>query len=180
MFWVTGGTAGVFSVQKAGLAVAIGTWSPTSVLTSFIWGYFIFEEKTESPLKFSLAILLLITGIVGMSRYSDKKDRVNQNDTDLYDQENASSKAYQRLICKAAEKNIEEKEILLIQPSKKIMDEDDSKIWSKKYYHIQNKNKKNALQTFYKSISQRNLGILAALFNGSWGSMSMVPMQYAR
>ncbi len=179
MFWVTGGTAGVFSVQKAGLAVAIGTWSPTSVLTSFIWGYFVFKEKTEYPIKFSLAILLLITGIVGMSRYSDKKDRGSQNDTDLYDQENASSKSYQKLICKG-NKNIEEKEVLLIQPSTNNMDEDDSKIWSKKYYHLQNKDKKNTLQNFYRSISQRNLGILAALFNGSWGSMSMVPMQYAR
>lgn len=42
MFWVPGGTATIYAVKNAGLAIGIGVGSSFIVLVSFTWGIFVF------------------------------------------------------------------------------------------------------------------------------------------
>merc|ERR1719221_238098 len=73
LFWVPGGTAGIYGIRKAGLAVAVGTWSSLIVLTSFFWGIVIFEERVKSMAGACGACVTLITGLIGMAIFSSPK-----------------------------------------------------------------------------------------------------------
>jgi len=70
MFWVPGAACGVYGIRHAGLAVAVGTWSSIVVISSFVWGIVIFEERVKNLAHTTLAFLLLMAGLVGMSIYS--------------------------------------------------------------------------------------------------------------
>lgn len=70
LFWVPGATCGVYGIQNAGLAVAVGTWSSIIVLTSFFFGVFVFHERVRHLYMACLAFVCLILGLVGMSKYS--------------------------------------------------------------------------------------------------------------
>ena len=66
-FFVAGG---VYGIQNAGLAVAVGTWSSIIVLTSFFFGIVVFQEQVKHLGLAFLAFCCLILGLVGMSRYA--------------------------------------------------------------------------------------------------------------
>jgi hypothetical protein len=53
------------------LAVAVGTWSSIIVVSSFIFGIVIFEEEVKSIEHTALAFMILISGLIGMSRYAE-------------------------------------------------------------------------------------------------------------
>jgi len=71
LFWVPGGTAGIFAIRAAGLASSVGIWSTLNVVISFIWGVYVFNEDVKSKSDAAFAALFLITGLWGMSIYSD-------------------------------------------------------------------------------------------------------------
>lgn len=66
-FWVIGSTCGIFAVRNAGIAASVGIWSAVIVLTSYVWGVIVFGEKVRSEWESLAFILLLATGLVGMS-----------------------------------------------------------------------------------------------------------------
>ena len=68
--WVPGGTAGVYAIRRAGLAVSTGIWSCVIVILSFIWGVFIFREKQKSTVGAMLSVALLCVGLCGISYFS--------------------------------------------------------------------------------------------------------------
>ncbi|CAB9519490.1 expressed unknown protein [Seminavis robusta] len=70
IFWVPGGVATVFAIRNAGLAIAIGIGSSSIVLVSFVWGIFIFDEDIHSRVGASMAIVMMMAGILGMSYFS--------------------------------------------------------------------------------------------------------------
>jgi glucose uptake protein GlcU len=70
LFWVPGGTATIFAVKNAGLAIGIGIGSSFIVLVSFIWGIFVFEEAVHSKTGACLAIFSMMLGLLGMSYFS--------------------------------------------------------------------------------------------------------------
>jgi len=70
LFWVPGGTAVIYSIRNAGLALTVGINSSFIVLVSFTWGIFIFEEHVKSRFVASLAVLLMISGIWGMTYFT--------------------------------------------------------------------------------------------------------------
>ncbi len=70
LFWVPGAACGIYGIRNAGLAIAVGTWASIIVLTSFLWGIVIFKEQVRSFSGACGAFLLLIAGLIGMSRYS--------------------------------------------------------------------------------------------------------------
>jgi hypothetical protein len=70
LFWVPGATCGVYGIQNAGLAVAVGTWSSIIVLTSFFFGIIVFQEKVKNLGFAFLGFCCLILGLVGMSKYA--------------------------------------------------------------------------------------------------------------
>ena len=71
--WVPGGTAGVYAIRSAGLAVSTGIWSCVIVILSFIWGVFIFGEKQKSTVGAMLSVALLCAGLCGISYFSSRK-----------------------------------------------------------------------------------------------------------
>ena len=71
LFWVPGASCGVYAIRNAGVAISAGTWSAIQVCTSFIFGIIIFEERVKDKQQTMLAFLILITGLVGMSMYSE-------------------------------------------------------------------------------------------------------------
>lgn len=74
LFWVPAGVAAIYAVQNTGLALAQGFWSSLIVLVSFTWGIFIFEENVKSVIVASIAILIMVAGLWGMSYYSISDD----------------------------------------------------------------------------------------------------------
>jgi len=70
LFWVPGATCGIFGIRNAGLAVAVGTWSSIIVVVSFAWGILVFKEGVKHAGSAACAICLLISGLLGMARYS--------------------------------------------------------------------------------------------------------------
>lgn len=72
--WVTGGVCGIFGIRNAGLAVSVGTWSSITVLISFSWGIFFFNEQVQSVAGTVFGVLLMIFGFIGMAYFSSLKD----------------------------------------------------------------------------------------------------------
>ena len=73
LFWVPGGVSGIYAIRNAGIAMAVGTWSSIIVLTSFLWGIMIFEEKVQSIQGAVGAVSMLILGLLGMAFFSGAK-----------------------------------------------------------------------------------------------------------
>ncbi|GMH82268.1 hypothetical protein TrVE_jg4837 [Triparma verrucosa] len=71
LFWVPGGAMAIYAVQNAGLAVAQGTWSSLIVVVSFVWGILVFDEKVKNVYLAGLGVVGLISGLVGMSVFSE-------------------------------------------------------------------------------------------------------------
>jgi hypothetical protein len=74
ILWVPGGTAGVYAVRRAGLAISVGIWSCVIVIISFIWGVLIFGEKQKSgPLSAAIAVSVLCIGLCGIAYFSSSE-----------------------------------------------------------------------------------------------------------
>ena len=69
-FWVPAGTAGIYAVRRAGLAVSVGIWSSVIVFISFLWGICIFGEKVSSISGTIGAASLLCIGLWGIAYFS--------------------------------------------------------------------------------------------------------------
>ena len=70
LFMVPGGTAGYYAVQMSGLAISQGIWSCLKVLVAFAWGILVFGEPVRSMMGTTVAIVLLLVGLAGMSWYA--------------------------------------------------------------------------------------------------------------
>lgn len=57
-------------VQFPGLAIAVGTWASIMVIVNFVFGILVFKEPVADIWGTLGAFLLLIVGLVGMSKYS--------------------------------------------------------------------------------------------------------------
>lgn len=94
VLWVSGGVCGIFGIRNAGLAVSVGTWvsfisrkisdycysrcrsqlflfqSCITVMISFTWGIFFFDEQVKSVWSTVFGVMMLILGFVGMAYFS--------------------------------------------------------------------------------------------------------------
>jgi len=70
LFWVPGGTATIYAIKTAGLAVGIGVGSSFIVLVSFTWGIFFFDEHVHSRVQACAAVGCMLCGLAGMAYYS--------------------------------------------------------------------------------------------------------------
>lgn len=163
-FWVPAGVLAIYAVKNAGLAISQGVWSSFIVLISFIWGIFIFNESVKSRLGASFAILTMIIGLWGMSFYSSPMK--------LQD-----SETQEQML-----------EIGLCQSSKVSKLSPPPKVDSTEVEPITNSEYNNDLvyddrivgsSSTLSVLSQRKLGLIAAVCNGVWGGSIMVPMHYA-
>lgn len=69
--WVSASTLSIFAVNHIGMSIAAGIWCGTSMITSFLWGVFVFGK--EHPVKslplaiLALGILILGTSIISLA-----------------------------------------------------------------------------------------------------------------
>lgn len=203
-FWIPGGLAVIYAVQNAGLAVAIGVGNSCIVLVSFTWGIFIFEEKVQSELWACIAVLIMICGICGMSYYSSAGSAspiASQEYTPLKQQD--SETAHEFTFADVDDEQ-QEDEVPIEDDSFFESDENNStgnykvvalehsvddssddhnaatKVSKVESLEIEGTVKEAATMTCCgATLSPRVLGILAAVFQGSWGGSIMVPMHFA-
>mmetsp|Transcript_8460 Transcript_8460/g.18960 ORF Transcript_8460/g.18960 Transcript_8460/m.18960 type:complete len:439 (+) Transcript_8460:204-1520(+) len=72
ILWVPGGTAGVYAIRRAGLAVSVGIWSCIIIILSFVWGVLIFGEKQKSASGAVGSVAILCMGLCGIAYFSSE------------------------------------------------------------------------------------------------------------
>ena len=192
-----GATCGIYGIRNAGLAIAVGTWSSIIVLTSFLWGIVVFKEEVRTFSGACGAFLMLITGLIGMSRYSRPKtqnvlspkqakfDEVDDSSTDSSDEESAENllrmaskrKSLKRL--GSAVTNgpiITPLEVQGTKPLVKAKSTDDAV--DPKAKDLSNK-ERIVLCRGRIAVTRRQLGIAGAAVNGLWGANNLIPLHYA-
>lgn len=233
LFWVPGGWAGIYGIRTCGLAVAVGTWSSTIVLTSFFWGIFVFEEHVKSKMGACLACCTLIGGLLGMSIFSrppqtikrkdiekgtEEKDRITKKPVDEDDLEGIRKRIHSSQDFNDAHKNQRNHLADSTKASKrggimkapiptqdKIKDVKAAATIKKAPSSMpisltplemeslieSNTNDGNEVKVpltpnkpiiFFDrqlTLTKRQTGILASLFNGLWGGTNMVPLHFA-
>lgn len=229
LFWVPGGWAGIYGIRTAGLAVAVGTWSSMIVLTSFLWGIFVFEERVKSKLGACCACGTLIMGLIGMSAFSrpptkkrdiekltDRKRRQKRREPvdDEEDNEGVRKRIHSSQDLKAAIKKkgpskelkaaIKRGSAKMISSPRRVKVEEVKATNDKcpaplslpmtalemeSLLHDKDKiivprtpDQMNRSMSFFDgqlTLTKRQAGILASLFNGLWGGTNMIPLHFA-
>lgn len=229
LFWVPGGWAGIYGIRTAGLAVAVGTWSSMIVLTSFLWGIFVFEERVKSKLGACCACGTLIMGLIGMSAFSrpptkkrdiekltDRKRRQKRREPvdDEEDNEGVRKRIHSSQDLKAAIKKkgpskelkaaIKRGSAKMISSPRRVKVEEVKATNDKcpaplslpmtalemeSLLHDKDKiivprtpDQMNRRMSFFDgqlTLTKRQAGILASLFNGLWGGTNMIPLHFA-
>jgi hypothetical protein len=152
---VPGATAGIYGVRNAGIAVAVGTWTSITVISSFIWGIFIFHEGVKSVPRAACASLLLMLGFIGMSKYASPVLKSISDSTEL--ELSAPRRQSDRLYLPVEKFDDEIK----TEPEKDLV-----------FFY--------GGYCYQFSLSRRQLGVLGAVFNGFWGGMKLIPLHYAK
>lgn len=199
LFWVPGATAGIYGIRNAGLAIAVGTWSSLVVVSSFCWGIFVFHEKVHSVFGACCAGLLLCSGLVGMSRYSSprvpsaKKEvrRVSEDKMPLLN-ESGEEPAKDGSASPSADLIARKRLTHLEMDSPKASKADkvpllplelDSSVPPRKNTDSSFSKEENpstvVLLNGRLSMTKRQLGIVGAVINGTWGGTNMIPLHYA-
>lgn len=191
IFWVPGGVAGIYAIRNAGLAIAVGTWSSIIVLTSFFWGIGVFEERVRSELGACGACLTLVAGLIGMSKYSKPPNRIKEVDCDRSD-----GATYANITGVSSSNDLDSdiisKRTLTKKESRGKSDsantdknetafEIEALLDENTVHDIetQEKNQKSISIMGQFTVTKRQMGILAAMFNGLWGGTNLVPLHYA-
>ena len=187
IFWVPASIAAVFAVKNAGLAVSQGTWCTGIVLISFVWGIFIFGERVKSKMTASLAIVLIVSGLWGMSFYSSPEIRKASKKINHQDEEGAMGMvALQTHLPDPLEKalhsmvNVEGNEKYKYGSVVNTVDiPSDIPLEKMPICSIDERKAYPLIPHAKTKFSRRTLGLLAAVFNGFWGGSVFVPMHYA-
>ena len=175
------------------MAIAVGTWASIIVLTSFLWGIVVFQEKVRSFSGACGAFVLLIAGLVGMSRYSrpvakpfpakmGKLDDFDDSSTDSSDEETAENllrMASKRKSLKRLGSGLRDGPIITPLEIAPLVDNPESKqSVDPKAKDLSNKDR----IVFCRgriAATRRQLGILGAVINGVWGANNLIPLHYA-
>lgn len=163
LFWVPGGIATVYAIKNAGMALSLGISSSLIVLVSFSWGVFIFHEHVHRLVEALFALLCIMLGIVGMSYYSspDSNTRPSKHDTAVTkDMEHGGHHGHV---------NDDHPNSDAASPHQRHQD-NEVKIH---HQHV------SVLGMKMLTLTKRQTGIAAAMFNGIWGGSIMVPMKWS-
>ena len=190
VFWVPGGVCGIYAIRNAGLAIAVGTWSSIIVLNSFCWGLCVFEERVRSELGAFGACLTLVVGLVGMSIYSKPPNRIKEahgkgKDDTLHEEIarfSSTNDLVRRGNSEAANINIDKNETPPSSPPKptplemEVLLQDENA--EDDIIDVGEKHKSISIMGQI-TVTKRQMGIIAAIFNGLWGGTNLVPLHYA-
>mmetsp|Transcript_19937 Transcript_19937/g.30182 ORF Transcript_19937/g.30182 Transcript_19937/m.30182 type:complete len:382 (-) Transcript_19937:41-1186(-) len=168
IFWVPAGVMAIYAVKNAGLAMSQGLWSSIIVLVSFVWGIFVFSEKVKSKCMASVAILIMMCGLWGMSFFSNP----------VHHHETMETRADAHF--ESATEGIQAKssDYTQIAPVSDFDDTFEDNIDSSLNLDTSSESSLTEKVTS-ESVTKRRWGLAGAVFNGIWGGSIMVPMHFA-
>ena len=198
LFSVPGGLASVYGVRSAGLAVAFGIYASVTVLTSFIWGVFIFREHVASKFGACCAAILLIAGLCGMAAHSQGQRTKPTRGKTCDEDATITTAAAATTTTVDVVGVVDEEELDGVRKRKHQNDEAVSSTFSsspklplemesllseedeKEVVNVDDKKSSKVLFLGSRvSLTKPQSGILASIFGGTWGGMNLVPMHYA-
>lgn len=184
LFWVPAGTLYIYAVKNCGIATTQGIVSSSIVTVSFIWGHFIFHEPVQSQMAAYIAVLIVMTGLIGMSYFSSYSSIPQEalvvsrtpnieglNETSDYDMHRNKVDPTHSFLNEI--ENFEIPHIGQITTSQQLSSDRKRKV-SDTY----DDDTTNGLLPRRK-YSHRNLGRVAAFMCGVWGGSCMIPMHYS-
>lgn len=173
LFWVPGGIGTIFAIKNAGLAIGIGVGSSFIVLVSFTWGIFVFNEHVHNRLHACFAVGLMMMGLLGMAYYS-APDVIEE---ELQDEREEFRGQYEY---RSIESSSDEELPLQEQSSDSNL---DANVPDGMQNDMLTENDDNSSESHTVLMgmkwSRRSLGILSAMFAGTYGGSVMVPMKWA-
>jgi glucose uptake protein GlcU len=209
LFWVPGASCGIYAIRNAGIAVAVGTWSSIQVVVSCVFGILIFQEQVKDKAQTMLAFLILMVGLIGMSRYSDPSSTGKSSSADYQPVSltepglpaaeklnRSSSGTGKKRKSKTPKKATTASNVLSPRP-------DDGKVETSPMspepspvtpLDIEDMSESALLEEDVKALTKdrvilfggrlmltkRQLGVLGAVVNGAWGGLNLIPMHYAQ
>lgn len=209
LFWVPGAACGIYGIRNAGLAIAVGTWSSIIVITSFIVGILIFEEKVKSFTNTCFAFIVLIMGLIGMSRYSahvpdrEGKDPLSPVTRSSFinhavgggplKRTSPVSSSNETLDTSRSSISANTNTMVSLEMESLVGDYDDEADImghsNEPHAHAHHDDDFDTKGLKHKdrlvffggriSLTRRELGILGAVVNGAWGGMNLVPLHFA-
>lgn len=167
--WVVGGTGGVYGIRMAGLAIAVGTWASIMVMIIFLFGIVVFREPVADVASTLCSFVLLVVGLVGMSRYSAPPSKDNQSNLVVVavEEETAptTTKENNETISNLSYQSITEEPQRIRMDVETTDDPDLEPHW--------------ILFPGRISLTKRQCGILGAAMNGIMTGGSLIPLHYA-
>lgn len=139
--------------QRCRILLFSSTWASIMVIINFFFGIIVFKEPVANVWGTLCSFLLLIFGVVGMSRYSSP-------------QQNQQNQHYQSLQVTEDYEIVAEDEVSI---------EDEERIDQ----NPQESETTVVLFNGYLSLTERQCGILGAAFNGIMTGGSLIPLHYA-
>jgi glucose uptake protein GlcU len=181
LFWVPGGTAGIYAVRNAGLALSQGTWSTLKVLVGFVWGIFIFDEPIRSKQAASAAVAFMIFGLSGMSYFSASGGE-NNSDPQSMIRHGPEEPLLSTVEHPATDEDVD------LDATDGISGDANDDIDSigpsnTRESDIQRQEAANDDMVHLLRgvrVHRRNLGVLCACVDGLWGGSILVPMHFAK
>ncbi|CAB9520495.1 expressed unknown protein [Seminavis robusta] len=190
IFWVPGACAGIYGIRNAGMAIAVGTWSSIIVLTSFIFGIVVFQEKVKNFYYTCYSFLILIVGLVGMAKYAAAPDDSEPKKLVQSPRPTAPTKSEEYSSPKPktpVEKGVSNLQPMEIEP---LLEEGKNPDQSTNGDFAEMDDDSSAKLTGSKdriifwggrmALTRHQTGVIGAVINGAWGGLNLIPLHYAR
>lgn len=208
LLWVIGGICGIFGIRNSGLGISVGTWSAVTVLVSFTWGIFMFDESVVSVWKTTWGISMMIIGVAGMAFFSSpivieetSSSECNMIDCDVTQQHEEDNIREQNtlmmnLFPNAGENNDlddlkeplldEEKQATNLQQKTESESSDhtspsttNGSVNDDNNVNVNNDYEKSTVLFLGREWNRRQLGIMGAVMDGILGGGNLIPMHYS-
>eukprot|EP00529_Nitzschia_sp_RCC80_P021203 CAMPEP_0113494500 /NCGR_PEP_ID=MMETSP0014_2-20120614/29137_1 /TAXON_ID=2857 /ORGANISM="Nitzschia sp." /LENGTH=416 /DNA_ID=CAMNT_0000388391 /DNA_START=381 /DNA_END=1628 /DNA_ORIENTATION=- /assembly_acc=CAM_ASM_000159 len=205
LFWVPGAACGIYAIRTAGISAAVGLWSSIQVVASFIFGIIIFQEKVKDEMKALMAFVVLVIGLVGMSRYSDPEIDKETSTSNYHHTSTSTTNDRMTVttIQSPEKKNIPPPNAANVPSKRKTSTTDvsaggdDNNMTGKDTMtplEIDDEDRRPLLESDDKNVlkdrvvlfggrlvlTKHQLGMLGAVVNGAWGGMNLIPLHYAK
>lgn len=184
--------------------LTVGTWSSIIVITSFIFGIVVFQERVKNIYYTCDSFLILIIGLVGMSKYA----AAPADETESAPNKKKSQSPLPRLskqlslgdesIKTTSQKSKVTRDVgqelgsstnlqpLEIEP----LLEDGSEIGNQSMTDMDTEERDTSKQAGSKdriiffggrmALTRHQTGVIGAMINGAWGGLNLIPVHYAR
>ena len=165
LFWVPGGTAGAYAIRRNGLAASYGLWSSIIVMNSFVVGIFFFNESVKNIYAATCAALMIMAGIGGMTIFSHPSRQPPIPESSF-----ATSSPFGHEIEEVNSNRNDEQIHPLLDLSSALRSRSFPPTEQvNQMSSLEIEDRKKSIVLLGKHFTQRQLGLVAAVFTGVWG-----------